>query len=297
MTTDADSDIRPARPHDHAFMCALWERAVRATRRMTDESSRELPAAPRLRTANTQPPSQRTMILGSLGSLLTDHPVVAVAVVFGGGVVTSLTPCIYPMIPITAAIVGGQSAGRAMTFRRSVMLTLSYVVGLALAYASLGLLAGLTGTLFGAISTNPWLYFALANVLALFALMMLEVLPVPVPRRLLTRAATMDGRGRLLSVFGMGAASGLVAAPCGAPVMAALLTWVSATRSATLGFFYLFVFSLGLCSVLVFVGLAAGGAVKLPAAGPWMLWVKRGFAVLMLGVAEYYLVQMGSLLS
>ena len=236
------------------------------------------------------------MISGQLSSLLTDHPVIATALVFGGGVVTSLTPCIYPMIPITAAIVGGQSTRRDGTFGRTLALTLSYVVGLALAYASLGLLAGLTGTLFGAVSTNPWLYFVLANLLALFALMMLDVIPVPVPHALLTRAATMEGSGRLLGVFGMGAASGLVAAPCGAPVMATLLTWVSTTKSATLGFFYLFAFSLGMCSLLVVVGLAAGGAVKLPKAGAWMLWVKRGFALLMIGAAEYYLVQMGSLL-
>ncbi|HEY4133456.1 MAG TPA: cytochrome c biogenesis protein CcdA [Gemmatimonadaceae bacterium] len=236
------------------------------------------------------------MLPGSLSSLLTDRPAVALALVFGGGVVTSLTPCIYPMIPITAAIVGGQSAGPSPSFRRTLGLTLSYVFGLALAYASLGLLAGLTGTLFGAVSTNPWLYFALANLLALFALMMIDVLPVPVPHALLARAATMDGGGRILGVFGMGAASGLVAAPCGAPVMATLLTWVSTTKSATLGFLYLFVFSLGMCSLLVVVGLAAGGAVKLPKAGAWMLWVKRGFALLMIGVAEYYLVQMGTLL-
>ena len=236
------------------------------------------------------------MPLGSLSTLLTDHPVVAIAVVFGGGVITSLTPCIYPMIPITAAIVGGQSTSGDRNFRRTLALTLSYVIGLALAYASLGLLAGLTGTLFGSVSTSPWLYFTLANLLALFAFMMLDVIPVPVPHGLMTRAAMMNGGGRLLSVFGMGAASGLVAAPCGAPVMAALLTWVSTTKSATLGFLYLFVFSLGMCSLLVVVGLAAGGAVKLPRAGAWMVWVKRGFALLMFGVAEYYLVQMGSLL-
>jgi thiol:disulfide interchange protein DsbD len=236
------------------------------------------------------------MIPGSLTTLLTDHPFGAVAVVFGGGVVTSLTPCIYPMIPITAAIVGGQSTSRDATFRRTLALTLSYVVGLALAYASLGLLAGLTGSLFGSVSTNPWLYFALANLLSLFAFMMLDVIPVPVPNALLTRAATMSGGGRLIGVFGMGAASGLVAAPCGAPVMATLLTWVAATRSAMLGFFYLFVFSLGMCSLLVLVGLGAGGAIRLPKPGAWMVWVKRGFALVMFGVAEYYLVQMGALL-
>jgi thiol:disulfide interchange protein DsbD len=79
--------------------------------------------------------------------------------------------------------------------------------------------------------------------------------------------------------------------------MGTLLTWVGATRSAALGFMYLFVFSLGMCSLLVVVGFAAGGVVRLPRAGPWMLWVKRGFAVVMFGVAEYYLVQMGTLVS
>ena len=200
------------------------------------------------------------------------------------------------MIPITAAVVGGNASGRERSFGRVLSLTLAYVLGLALVYALLGLIAGLTGTLFGAISTNPWLYFLLANILVLFGLMMLDVLPVPIPQRLLARAASMDGRGRIAGTFGVGAASGLVAAPCGAPVMGALLTWVAATKSAALGFMYLFVFSLGMCSLLVVVGLAAGGAVRLPRAGPWLLWVKRGFAVVMFGMAEYYLVQMGTLL-
>jgi cytochrome c-type biogenesis protein len=229
-------------------------------------------------------------------ALLTDHPIAAAGAVFAGGVLTSLTPCIYPMIPITAAIVGGQAVEGAGSFRRTVSTTAAYVAGLALAYATLGLVAGYTGQLFGAISTNPWLYFLLANLLALFGFMMLDVLPVPVPHALMQRAASMRGGGRLAGIFGMGAASGLVAAPCGAPVMATLLTWVGRTRSAGLGFLYLFVFSLGMCSLLVVVGLGAGGVVRLPRAGAWMVWVKRGFAVLMFGVAEYYLVQVGTLL-
>lgn len=234
---------------------------------------------------------------GSIASLLTEHPLAALGVVFGAGVLTSLTPCIYPMIPITAAIVGGQTADRPVSFGRTASLTMAYVLGLALAYAALGVIAGMTGQLFGAISTNPWLYFALANLLALFGFMMLDIIAVPVPRALLARAASLDARGRILSVLGMGAASGLVAAPCGAPVMATLLTWVGTTKSALLGFVYLFVFSLGMCSLLVVVGLAAGGVVRLPRAGPWMLWIKRGIAVVMFGVAEYYFVQMGTLLS
>src|SRR5438874_1162264 len=201
------------------------------------------------------------------------------------------------MIPITAAIVGGSSVGDAARPRsRTVFLTLTYVVGLALAYASLGLFAGLTGTLFGSVSTNPWLSFAMANVLVLAGLAMLDVLPIRVPQALLTRASTTGTAGRASGAFVMGAMSGLVAAPCSAPVMAAVLTWVSATKSAALGFVYLFVFSLGMCTLLVAVGLSSATLTRLPRAGIWMVWIKRLFAFVMIGVAEYYLIKMGQLL-
>ena len=92
----------------------------------------------------------------------------------------------------------------------------------------------------------------------------------------------------------MGAASGLVAAPCSAPVMAAVLTWVSSTKSGVLGFIYLFVFSLGMCTLLVVVGLFSGTVARLPRAGMWMVWIKRLFALIMLAVAEYYLCANGA---
>lgn len=91
----------------------------------------------------------------------------------------------------------------------------------------------------------------------------------------------------------MGAASGLVAAPCSAPVMAAVLTWVTRTKSAALGFTYLFTFSLGMCSLLVLVGVFSGSVSRLPRAGAWMLWIKRFFALTMIAVAEYYLIKAG----
>jgi len=241
------------------------------------------------------------MPLPSIANLLSTQPLAAIPLVFAGGVLTSLTPCIYPMIPITAAVVGGGAAGsdgalqarpRAAAFSR----TMAYVSGLSLAYATLGVIAGMTGTLFGGVSTNPWLMIAMANLLLLFSLTMLDVFHVAVPQRWMSTASRAGSRGGLLGTFAMGGASGLVAAPCGAPVMAALLTWVSTTKSATLGFTYLFVFSLGMCALLVVVGLAAGGAVRLPRAGAWMLNVKKLFALLMIGAAQYYLLQAGQLL-
>jgi thiol:disulfide interchange protein DsbD len=237
------------------------------------------------------------MQLPEIGPLLSDQPVAALALAFVGGLLTSLTPCIYPMIPITAALVGGQSVGDARpNKRRALILTFAYVLGLALVYALLGLLAGMSGTMFGAVSTNPWLHLAIANLLILAALAMLDVIPVRLPAALTARAASAGEGGRAAGAFVMGAASGLVAAPCGAPVMVTVLTWVSLTKSALLGFLYLFVFSLGMCALLIAVGISVGVLGVLPRAGAWMIWVKRIFAVVMLIMAEYYLVRMGGLL-
>lgn len=240
---------------------------------------------------------------------LSGSPLKAIPIVFAGGVLTSLTPCIYPMIPITAAIVGGTSVAEARADGlgavtrappsarwRPVVLTLSYVIGLALVYSALGLFAGMTGTLFGSVSTNPWLYFSMANLLLLAALAMFDVIPVRMPNFVLERASSAGTAGRASGAFTMGAMSGLVAAPCSAPVMAAVLTWVSSTKSAGLGFIYLFVFSLGMCTLLVIVGISSGSIARLPRAGTWMVWVKRFFALVMIAVAEYYLVKMGQLI-
>ena len=238
------------------------------------------------------------MDFSSIGSTLSDNPVAAIPVLFLAGVLTSLTPCIYPMIPITAAIVGGQAEGAAgpRSRWRPVGLTAAYVVGLALVYSLLGLFAGLTGTMFGSVSTNPWLYLAMANVLLVAALALLDVIPVRLPAALVQRASTAGTAGRATGAFVMGAMSGLVAAPCSAPVMAAVLTWVTTTGSAALGFAYLFAFSLGMCALLVAVGLSAGTLGRLPRAGMWMVWVKRGFALVLIGVAQWYLIEMGKLL-
>ena len=233
------------------------------------------------------------MDFSGIADRLTQSPLTAVPALFAAGVLTSLTPCVYPMIPITAAIVGGTGTGTDVPRTRVVWLTASYVVGLSLVYSLLGLVAGLSGTLFGSISANPWLLFGMANFLLLAALSMLDVIPVRLPAWLAAKSANFGEGGRAGGAFVMGAASGLVAAPCSAPVMAAVLTWVSRTKSAALGFTYLFAFSLGMCTLLVAVGLFSGTVSRLPRAGAWMLWVKRFFALLMIGAAEYYLIKAG----
>jgi len=226
-----------------------------------------------------------------LSATLSANPMLALATLFGAGVLTSLTPCIYPMIPITVSVISG-TARVGQSKGRTAALTLTYVVGLATFYAVLGLIAGLSGSLFGTVSASPWALLVMGNLLLLFGLFMLDVFPVPVPRRLMTWAAGREG-GSYGGVFLLGATSGIVAAPCGAPAFAVVLTWVAATGAGLMGFVYLFVFSLGMTALLVVVGLFSGAMAVLPRSGTWMVWLKKGAGILMIAVAQYYFVKAG----
>jgi cytochrome c-type biogenesis protein len=231
------------------------------------------------------------LLQNGLGATLQQNPSLALATMFGAGLLTSLTPCVYPMIPITAGIIGG-TAGENASRGRVVTLTLTYVAGLALLYATLGLIAGMTGTLFGTVSASPWARLAIGSMLLIFGLALLDVFTVAAPQRVTSWAAGLTG-GSYGGVFLLGATSGVVAAPCGAPAFAAVLTWVSTTGSPALGFLYLFVFSLGMTALLVAVGIFSGVLARLPRSGAWMVWIKRIGGVILIIMAQYYFVQAG----
>jgi cytochrome c-type biogenesis protein len=229
-----------------------------------------------------------------LESALRNQPLAASAALFVAGLATSFTPCVYPMIPITAGILGGGGTER-RSRGRTLSLTLVYVLGVALVYSSLGLIAGLSGTLFGIVSSSPWALFLMGNLLLVFGLALLDVFTVAAPARVAAWAGRISGNS-LAGVFALGATSGLVAAPCGAPAFAAVLTFVSTTGSAALGFLYLFVFSVGLTALLVIVGVSSGGLAALPRSGRWTLAIKRFGGVVLIVMAEYYFVRMGGVL-
>ncbi len=225
-----------------------------------------------------------------VGPLLREHPLAALGALFLAGVATSFTPCIYPMIPITVGIIGGGSTGRSRA--RTAGLTVTYAAGLALLYAVLGLVAGLSGSLFGTVSSSWWARLVTGNLLLIFGLAMLGTIPINAPARVLAWAGGISG-GSYPAVFLMGATSGIVAAPCGAPAFAAVLTWVAATRSGVLGFAYLYVFALGMTAILVAAGIFSGTLGALPRSGRWLEWIKRGAGVVLLLMAEYYFVLAG----
>lgn len=226
-----------------------------------------------------------------LGDTLRDRPLLALPILFGAGLATSLTPCIYPMIPITAGMLGGAGAAGASRGRRLAMVAL-YVCGLATVYATLGLVAGLTGSIFGTVSANKWALLVMAGVLLVSGLALLDVFTLEAGQGLLAWASRFTA-ARPGGAFMMGATSGLVAAPCGAPAFAAVLTFVGATGSAALGFVYLLVFSLGMSALLVAVGLSAGALGALPASGPWLRRIKRLGGFLLVAMAQYYVFQAG----
>lgn len=229
--------------------------------------------------------------ISELSGTLSENPLLALATLFAAGLLTSLTPCIYPMIPITASVISGTSK-EGQSKSRTLGLTLTYVVGMSTLYASLGLFAGMSGTLFGLVSANPWALLAVGNLLLLFSLFMLDAFPVPVPRKLMDWAGSQGG-GSYGAVFLLGASSGVVAAPCGAPAFAVVLTWVAATQAGVMGFIYLFTFSLGMSGILVLVGLFSGSVALLPRSGKWMVWVKKVAGIMMIAIAQYYILKAG----
>ena len=212
----------------------------------------------------------------------------AYVVAFLGGFGASLTPCIYPVIPILLGSVGASSAG---SKARGFLLSLLFVLGMAFTYAILGLSAALTGTLFGIQSHNPRVLFAVGNLCLVFGISMLGVFEIALPG---SWGRASGGKVKTLAgIFLMGAGSGFVAAPCTVPVLGALLAFVAAEKNLVFGFSLLFVFALGLGFLLIVLGTFTGLLAGLPRSGQWLEHVKKLFGWLLILIGEYFLIQAG----
>jgi thiol:disulfide interchange protein DsbD len=202
---------------------------------------------------------------------------------FLGGLALNLTPCVYPIIPITIGFFGGQSSGKS---GRPVGLAAIYVLGMALTYSVLGVVAALSGKLFGSALQSPWVLAGIAAVLVVLSLSMFGLYDLNPPRFLMNRAGARTGAG---GAFGMGLLVGVVAAPCLGPFVLGLLTFVASRRDPVLGFAMFFVLSLGLGLPYLFLASFSGGLSKLPRAGAWMVEVKKIFGFVLLAMAAYFL--------
>jgi thiol:disulfide interchange protein DsbD len=208
--------------------------------------------------------------------------------IFAGGVALNLTPCVYPMIPITVSYFGGRAAaGAAQGKNRLIVHGLCYLLGLAFTNSILGVIAALTGSLMGAVLQHPAVLIAVAAVLVGFATSLFGLWELRLPSGL-TQAAAKSYSGYFGSLF-MGLTLGVVAAPCIGPFVLGLLTWVASMASPWLGFLVFFTLSIGLGLPLFILALFSGQLQRLPRSGGWMLWVRKLMGWVLVGMAVYFL--------
>lgn len=210
------------------------------------------------------------------------------AAVYVSGLLTSLTPCVYPILPIVVGYLGSREGGA----RGRLLAALAYVVGLSLVYTALGLAAALSGTLFGSVASNSWVYLAFGVLMLFLGGSMMDWYYIPMPN-LPGLASESVKKSPVLGPFVMGLTSGTVASPCTAPVLGSLLFYVASKKAVLTGGLLMFTFSLGLSSMLLVIGFFAGSL--LPKSGAWMVRVKQALALVILGAGVYFIYTAGKL--
>lgn len=202
---------------------------------------------------------------------------------FIAGMLVSFTPCIYPMIPVTMGVLQSQATPSVF---RNLLISISYVLGIALVYASLGYFSATAGVMFGQWMANDWLILAIAFIFLLLSLSMFGLYDIKLPS-FLSNGKGMSAQGSLIKSFAIGMLSGTVTSPCLTPALAVMLTAVAQLGSPAAGFFMLFCFAVGMGSLLILIGMFSNSV--LPRAGEWMLDIKRFMGFMMLAVIVYYI--------
>ncbi len=203
-------------------------------------------------------------------------------IIFVIGLTLNLTPCVYPLIPITISYFGAQVSGNK---GQKVLIAIVYVLGMSVTYSVLGLIASLTGGLFGSMLQNPIVVLILVLIFVALALSMFGAYEIRIPQSI----ANFSGKNRQ-GFFGtaiMGLTVGFIAAPCIGPLVLSLLVYVGQIGNPFLGFMMFFVLSLGLGFPYIFLALFSSSITKLPRSGEWMEGVKIIFGLVMLGLALY----------
>ncbi len=218
------------------------------------------------------------------GDLLEEHGLIlAFIFIYLGGLALNLTPCVYPLIPITVSYFGGQAGGKTS---RTFVLTLFYVLGMSITYSVLGTIAATTGGLFGSALQNPWFIMFIAAVLVGLATSMFGLWEFRIPTFLSHRTGQAK-QGRWGALM-MGLTVGIVAAPCIGPFVLGLLTYVGETGKPALGFLMFFTLAWGMGTPFIVLGTISGSISKLPQSGYWMVWVKKIFGFILLMMALYF---------
>ena len=204
--------------------------------------------------------------------------------VFLAGLALNLTPCVYPLIPITIGYFGGQAEGKTS---RLVLLGILYMLGMALTYSVVGVVTSLSGAVFGTLLQNPIVIIAIVLLFVVLALSQFGVYEFKLPDSWVAKAGGAKGGG--FGAFFMGLTMGIVAAPCIGPFVLGLVTYVAAKGDPLYGFLMFFVLALGLGFPYLLLAIFSGKIKSLPRAGLWMEGVKHIFGFLLIGMAFYFL--------
>ncbi len=209
----------------------------------------------------------------------------AFLLVFAGGILTSLTPCVYPLIPITVSVFG---ANESSGLFKSFLLSIVYVLGIVVTYSILGVAVASTGAVFGQIMSNPWVVGFISLILVSLGLSMFGVFEIRLPYAIQNRLNTVGGTG-FAGAFAMGTVAGVIAAPCTGPALAVVLTYIATTGSLFLGFWLMFTYALGMGLLFIGIGTFSGLLSALPRSGGWMYVLENIFGIAIITMALYFL--------
>jgi len=210
--------------------------------------------------------------------------IIGLLLVFLGGLALNLTPCVYPLIPITVGYFGGQSEG---STTKLFFMGILFILGLAVTYSTIGVITSLTGAIFGALLQNPIVILIIVAIMLALSLSMFGLYEFKLPDSLVNKAG--GAKAGLYGAFFMGLTMGIVAAPCIGPFVLGLVTYVATKQDPFFGFILFFVLAVGLGTPYLFLAIFSGKIKKLPRAGEWMDAVKHIFGFILVGMALYFL--------
>ncbi len=209
----------------------------------------------------------------------------AFLLVFVGGIGTSLTPCVYPLIPITVSVFG---ASRDVSRSKSFFLSVTYVLGIAVMYSILGVAVASTGAVFGQIMANPIVVGFVSVILIALGLSLIGIFELKLPYAVQNRLNTVGGTG-FGGAFAMGTVAGIIAAPCTGPALGAVLSFVASTGNTFLGFWLMLTYAIGMGLLFILIGTFSGLISSLPRSGGWMYVLENIFGVVIMSMALYFL--------
>lgn len=234
--------------------------------------------------ANVEP-GEEGNLTASIEKQIDDNLAYALLLIFFFGLLTSLTPCVYPLIPITLAVLGTDEKRSKL---KSFLISLSYVLGIGITYALLGVIAAQTGQLFGSLISHPIVIVVMSLIFFAMGLSLLGLFEIQPPAFIRDKMANTKTDKGFVGAFVSGLLAGIIASPCVGPVLVGVLAYIAKSQNSSLGFILLFTFAMGFGTLFIVLGTFSQMANKLPRSGAWMNIVKTILAFSMFALSFYY---------